>query len=35
MAKVCEDRMVAFGQAGQASKIRQVTLEDMAKKYLL
>lgn len=35
MAKVCEDRMVAFGQAGMASKIRQVTLEEMAKKYSL
>jgi fructose-bisphosphate aldolase, class II len=35
MAKVCEDRMVAFGQAGMASKIRQVTLEEMAKKYLM
>ena len=33
MQKVIEDRMVAFGQAGQASKIRQVTLEDMAKMY--
>jgi hypothetical protein len=27
--------MVSFGQAGMASKIRQVTLEDMAKKYLM
>ena len=35
MAKVCEDRMVAFGQAGMASKIRQTTLEEMAKKYSL
>lgn len=35
MAKVCEDRMVAFGQAGMASKIRQVTLDEMAKKYLM
>lgn len=33
MQKVIEDRMIAFGQAGQASKIRQVTLEDMAKMY--
>lgn len=33
MQKVCEDRMIAFGQAGQASKIRQVTLEEMAKRY--
>jgi len=33
MQKVVESRMVSFGQAGQASKIRQVTLEEMAKKY--
>lgn len=33
MAKVCEDRMVSFGQAGWAAKIRQVTLEEMAKTY--
>ena len=33
MQKVCEDRMTAFGQAGQASKVRQVSLETMAKKY--
>lgn len=33
MQKVCEDRMVSFGQAGQAKKIRQVTLEEVAKKY--
>ena len=33
MQKVCEDRMIAFGQAGNARKIRQVTLEEMAKKY--
>lgn len=35
MQKVCEERMVQFGQAGQARKIRQVTLEDMAKKYFI
>lgn len=33
MQKVCEERMTQFGQAGQAGKIRQVTLEEMAKKY--
>lgn len=33
MQKVCEDRMIAFGQAGQARKVRQITLEEMAKKY--
>lgn len=33
MQKVCEARMTEFGQAGQARKIRQVTLEEMAKKY--
>ncbi|MEI8025558.1 MAG: class II fructose-bisphosphate aldolase [Pseudomonadota bacterium] len=33
MKAVVKERMVQFGQAGQASKIRQVTLEDMAKKY--
>ena len=35
MAKVVEARMISFGQAGNASKIRQVTLESMAKKYLM
>ncbi len=34
MQKVVKERMIQFGQAGQASKIRQVTLADMAKKYL-
>jgi len=33
MQKVCEDRMMAFGQAGQARRIRQVSLDEMAKKY--
>jgi len=33
MKSVVKDRMIAFGQAGQASKIRQITLEEMAKKY--
>ncbi len=35
MQKVVEARMVAFGQAGKGSKIRQVTLEEMAKKYFV
>lgn len=33
MQKVVEARMIAFGQAGHASRIRQVTLEEMARKY--
>lgn len=33
MQKVIEERMIAFGTAGHASKIRQVSLEQMAKKY--
>ncbi len=33
MKKVCIDRMVAFGQAGNASKIKPITLEDMAARY--
>jgi len=33
MQKVCEERMVAFGQAGWAGKVPQVTLEDMACRY--
>lgn len=33
MQKVCEARMKEFGQAGQARKIRQTTLQEMAKKY--
>jgi fructose-bisphosphate aldolase class II len=33
MRKVCKERMVQFGQAGQARKIRQVTLSEMAKVY--
>jgi len=33
MQKVCQERMVQFGQAGQAQKIRQITLEEMAKTY--
>jgi fructose-bisphosphate aldolase, class II len=33
MKKVCVDRMVAFGQAGNADKIKPVTLAEMAARY--
>src|SRR5574340_1264719 len=33
MQKVCEERMIAFGQAGNAGKIKPVSLEDMARAY--
>jgi fructose-bisphosphate aldolase class II len=33
MKKVCTARMVSFGQAGHASKIKPVTLGEMAKRY--
>ncbi len=33
MRQVCVDRMVAFGQAGNASKIKPISLEEMAKRY--
>ena len=33
MKQVCRDRMVAFGQAGNAGKVKCVTLEEMAKRY--
>ena len=33
MQKIVKERMIQFGQAGQASKIRQVTLAEMAKIY--
>jgi len=33
MQKVCEERMIAFGQAGNGSKIKAVTLEEMARRY--
>lgn len=33
MKKVCRDRMVAFGQAGQASKIKAVSTTEYAKRY--
>ena len=34
MQKVCEERMVAFGQAGHAKNIPYITLEQMAKDYI-
>ncbi len=34
MKKVVKERMIQFGQAGNAQKIRQVTLAEMAKIYL-
>lgn len=33
MKKVCVDRMIAFGQAGNADKIKPMTLEAMAQHY--
>ncbi len=33
MKKVCVERMEAFGQAGMASKIKCISLEEMAKRY--
>ncbi len=33
MQKLCAQRMVEFGQAGQASKIKPIPLDTMAKKY--
>ncbi|MDX2474697.1 MAG: class II fructose-bisphosphate aldolase, partial [Candidatus Krumholzibacteria bacterium] len=33
MAEVVKARMIAFGQAGWADKVPNVTLEEMAKKY--
>ena len=33
MKQVCADRMVAFGQAGNATKIKPISLEEMAKSY--
>lgn len=33
MKKVCAERMISFGQAGQASKIKPVPLWEMSKKY--
>ena len=34
MKKVCVERMVSFGQAGNAGKIKVISLEQMAKRYL-
>ncbi len=33
MKKVCKERMTAFGQAGQASKVKAVTCKEFAKFY--
>jgi fructose-bisphosphate aldolase, class II len=33
MKKVCVDRMIAFGQAGNADKIKPISLAEMAKRY--
>lgn len=33
MQEVCEERMIAFGQAGHASKVPYVSLAEMAKAY--
>ncbi len=33
MQQVCAARMVAFGQAGNATKIKPITLHEMAKRY--
>ena len=33
MKKICIARMTAFGQAGNASKIKPVSLEEMADRY--
>ncbi|MFB3785518.1 MAG: class II fructose-bisphosphate aldolase [bacterium] len=33
MRLVCKDRMIAFGQAGHADKIKMVTMVDMAARY--
>jgi len=33
MKKVCVDRMISFGQAGNADKIKPVSLAEMAKRY--
>ena len=33
MKQVCIARMTAFGQAGNAGKIKPITLDEMAKRY--
>ncbi|MCO6429532.1 MAG: fructose-bisphosphate aldolase class II [Deltaproteobacteria bacterium] len=35
MREVCTARMISFGQAGQAGKIKIVSLDDMAKRYYM
>jgi fructose-bisphosphate aldolase class II len=35
MKKVCVDRMVAFGQAGQASKIKPVSTKEFRSFYAM
>ena len=34
MQKVCEARMIAFGQAGNAGRIKPISLEEMARRYV-
>ena len=34
MKKVVAERMVQFGQAGQASKLKPIPLDQMTKKYV-
>jgi fructose-bisphosphate aldolase, class II len=34
MQKVCEARMISFGQAGHAGKVPRVSLDDMARRYV-
>ncbi|MDX1963750.1 MAG: class II fructose-bisphosphate aldolase [Pirellulales bacterium] len=34
MKKICAERMVQFGQAGNADKIKPVSLDEMAQRYL-
>jgi fructose-bisphosphate aldolase class II len=33
MKKVCIERMIQFGQAGNADKIKPISLEEMADRY--
>lgn len=33
MQKVCSDRYIAFGSAGNASKIKQISLDEFATRY--
>ena len=33
MKQICRDRYEAFGTAGNASRIKPITLEDMYKRY--